>query len=144
MAQRKSQSRKTQTKKRPARKTARKRAAAKRAPSAVARLEQELPETLAQFSRHVRTRLTRLEREIQRSEASRRFTRLLRDASHQLGQWEAEGERRWRKLSTSARRDAAGLLRRLERAIEPPKPRRKGNPGKATRPRATESRGSGI
>ena len=150
MAQRKSRpvkkaTRKALPRRKGARKTARKRAAPRGARSTLARLEEELPDTLAQISTQVRRRLTRLEREIQRSAASRRFTRLLRDASHQLGRWEAEGERRWRKLGTTARKDAARLLRRLERAIEPPpRPRRKKAPRKPARPGTTESGGSGI
>jgi hypothetical protein len=60
----------------------------------IARIEEELPATL-------------------------RSTRLLREASHQLGRFEAEGELRWKRLTARARRDALKLLRRLEREIGP-------------------------
>ena len=39
---------------------------------------------------------------------------MLRDASHRLGRFEAEGERRWKNLTGEARREALQLLRRLE------------------------------
>jgi len=44
---------------------------------------------------------------------------MLRDASHRLGRFEAEGERRWKNLTGEARREALQLLRRLERKFEP-------------------------
>ena len=71
--------------------------------------------------------LGRLERQIEtaRRDARRRWTRVLRDVSHQLGRLEANREKQWRRLTLQARRDAAKALRRLERAIEPPRPRRK-------------------
>jgi hypothetical protein len=55
----------------------------------------------------------------------------MRDAERQLGRLEAEGQKRWRKQTTQARRDAVRLLRKLEKAIEPapkkkaPAPKRK-------------------
>jgi hypothetical protein len=49
---------------------------------------------------------------------------MLRDASHRLGRFEAEGERRWKDLTGEARREALQLLRRLEKTLEPR--RRKG------------------
>jgi len=113
--------------------------------NAVAQLEAELPPNLRDFSRRARRGLTRLEKRVDtaRRDARRRWTRLLRDASHQLGRIEAEGERRWRKQSRLARRDAVRMLRRLERAIEPPLAR--GAPRKKTARRASgELGGSGI
>jgi hypothetical protein len=85
------------------------------------RIEGELPPTLAQFSRRVRSELGRLEKQIARAETRYRtgWTRLLREASHQLGRFEAEGAARWRRLTTRARGDALKLLRRLEKEIEP-------------------------
>jgi translation initiation factor IF-2 len=67
--------------------------------------------------------LSRLEKQIDTAQrdARKRWTRLLRDVSHQLGRLESEGERRWRVQSTQARREAVKLLRRLEQAIQPPK-----------------------
>lgn len=100
---------------------------ARRGQVAFKRLEDELPTELRDFSRRVRRDLTRLERQIDtaRRDARRRWTKVLREVSHQLGHLEAQGERRWRRLSLQARRDAVKTLRRLERAIEPPKPKRR-------------------
>lgn len=94
----------------------------------LARMEEELPRTLAQFSRRVQARLGDLEKRLQKAGAvyRRRGTRLLREASHQLGRFEAEGELRWRRLTARARRDALQVLRRLERELGPaPKARKK-------------------
>jgi hypothetical protein len=105
------------------RKTTRKKTSAK---SAIRRFEEEvLPADLRAYSRRVRRGLSRVEREIEKSQrdARRRWTRLLRDVSHQLGRIEAQGEKRWNQRTTQARRDAVKLLKKLERAIEPPKKR---------------------
>ena len=74
----------------------------------------------------MRAGLTELEHEIGRAQANprREATRLLREASHALGRFEAEGERRWRKLTAPTRREAIRLLHRLERALATPKRRR--------------------
>ena len=100
---------------------------ARRRVRAIDRLELELPPTLAQFARRMRTRLARLEREIERAEVRyrKRFTKLLREGSHQLGRYEALGEKRWRELTTQTRRDVAKVLRRIEKAVAPPQQRRK-------------------
>ena len=78
-----------------------------------------------QFGRWIR-RLEWRACEIGRAQANprREATRLLREASHALGRFEAEGERRWRKLTAPARREAIRLLHRLERALAVPKRRR--------------------
>lgn len=113
-------------------------------------LERELPPTLAQFSRDVRRRLGQVEKRIHAAEVSTRrsFTRVLREASHQLGHFEAQGERRWRKLTAQARKDALRVLRRLERALEPPKPKRTAKKKSARkgvrRTTRSEASGSGI
>ena len=108
--------------KRAARKAGR-RKATRRAEVALARLEQDLPPSLKEFSRQVQRGLTALEVEIQRAQANprREFARLLRETSHTLGRLEAEGERRWRKLTAPARREALRLLRRLEGALATPR-----------------------
>ena len=97
----------------------------KKAPAKTAyqRFEAELPADLRSYSKRVAKGLTRLERQIEsaRKDARRNWTRLLRDVSHQLGSIEAAGEKRWRKRTLKARRDAVKLLHRLEKAIEPPK-----------------------
>jgi len=87
----------------------------------IAGLELELPDSLRDFGRQVRRRVTQLEKEAARlrEDASRRATRLVREASHRLGWLEAEGEAGWRELTDRSRRDLANLLRRLERAVDP-------------------------
>ena len=99
------------------------RKATRRAEVALTRLEQDLPPNLKEFSRQVKRRLGALEVEIQRAQANprREAARLLREASHTLGRIEAEGERRWRKLTAPARREALRLLRRLEGALATPR-----------------------
>jgi hypothetical protein len=138
------------TRKAPARKKASKKVAQRKTARTtmranLKRLEDELPPTLREFARGVRLRLTRLEREIHKADVARRrrWTKLLRDASHQLGRYEAQGERQWKKLTRQARQEAVSVLQRLERAVAPPKPKRKKAARKATRKRA-EARGSGI
>ena len=105
----------------------------------------ELPPTLRQFSRRVRTGLTRLEREIvnARTVARGEATRLLREASQALGRYEAYGERQWRRLTTPARREALHILRRLEKALAPrpaakrASPRTVAKPARSPRPAET-------
>jgi hypothetical protein len=103
----------------------------------IARIEGELPPTLAQFSRRIRVGLGDLEKRLERAGAvyRRRGTRLLREASHQLGRFEAEGELRWRRLTARARREASQLLHRLERELGPPA-RAARKAGKARRAKA--------
>ncbi len=118
-------------------KTTPRKATQERATSGIARLGLELPPTLAQFAHRVRSRLTRLERRIRKTASPyrRRSTKLLRDASHQLGRYATRGARGWRRLTTRARRDAAKLLRSLEKAVEPQRPRRKTTRKAAAGPR---------
>jgi hypothetical protein len=111
-----------------ARKRTPKRKPARRLPrgsEALRKLEPELPANLREYSRQVRRGLAKLERQIETAQrdATRRWTRVLRDVSHQLGRLEAEGEKQWKKQTYPARREAVKLLKRLEKAIEPPKRR---------------------
>jgi hypothetical protein len=117
----------------------------RRSVRAIERLELELPPTLAQFTRRMRTRLARLEREIERTEVRYRkgFTKLLREGSHQLGRYEALGERRWRDLTTQTRRDVAKVLRRIEKAVAPPPARRKPATRKSAGSKAGAKRSQG-
>ena len=96
-------------------------AAAKRK---IQRVGAELPTTLEEFSKRVRARLGKLERSIEEAEVRyrREAARVLRQASHQLGRFEAEGERRWKKLTTEARRDALAVLRKMEKFLESKEP----------------------
>jgi hypothetical protein len=102
----------------------------------LARLEQNLPATLRDFSRRVRAQLSELETEILKagSAARRSGTSLLREASHALGRYETYGEARWRRLAAPARREALKVLRRLERALEGSPKKKAGRKRRAARP----------
>ena len=155
-ARKKTAPKKTVRKKAAPKKAARKKTAkttARKPSSAASRMEQEFPATLGDFSRRVRRQLNALERNIEKTEwrYRRQATRALRDASHQLGKFEARGERAWKKLTTQARREVLTVLRRVERAVEGPKPKKKaaakGSSRKSAtrrRPSSLESSGSGI
>src|SRR4029453_14391166 len=88
-------------KKKTPRKAARRKTPARQARSGFTRFEQDLPPNLRDFSRRVRAGLSRRERDSGRGRAGprRRAARLLREASHALGRFEAAGEQRWRKLA---------------------------------------------
>ncbi|MEB2346648.1 MAG: hypothetical protein OZ948_18125 [Deltaproteobacteria bacterium] len=94
----------------------------------------ELPPTLSAFARQVAPRLDALERELARAsvDVRRRAARLLREASQQLGRLEAKGEAGWRRLAAPYRRQLVDLLRRLERALAPARPRTRSAARKAT------------
>lgn len=96
-----------------------------KARQALARLEDELPPTLAEFSHRVQRKLTALERKVEKAAAPtrRRIARALRDASRALGRYEAEGEQRWRRLTGPARREAIAMLRKLEKTLAEPRRR---------------------
>jgi hypothetical protein len=88
---------------------------------------------LRQFAATTRARLQKLERQVERAQAGyrRRAAALLREASSELGRFEARGEQGWRKLDLRARRRVGALLRRLDLAVGTGRGR---NPGrKATR-----------
>jgi hypothetical protein len=57
----------------------------------------------------------------------------MRDLEKGIDKARADREKRWHHLETSIRKDAAQVLRRLEHAIEPAKPKRK---KKATKKKA--------
>jgi hypothetical protein len=122
--------------------------ARKKAPAKTAfqRFEAELPPDLRGYSRRVRRGLTKLEREIEtaQKDARRRWARLLRDVSHQLGSIEAAGEKRWRERTLKARREAVKLLQRLEKAIQPPTPRKKKATARKTGGRAKAAARPGV
>lgn len=94
------------------------------AKQALREMGSELPATLDEFSKRVRAKLGKLERSVEKAEARyrREAAKVLRHASHQLGRFEAEGERRWKKLTAEARKEALQVLRRMEKALEGPKP----------------------
>lgn len=99
-------------------------------------IELELPTTLREFAKELRKRLDRLERDAARAqlEARRRAARLLREASQQLGRLEVGGEAAWRKLGASYQKELVALLGRLEKALAPPRPKRRSTPRKKAAP----------
>jgi hypothetical protein len=99
------------------------------------RLESELPPTLQGFSRKLNAALTKLETQIDRGQAAyrKRAARTLRDASRKLGRLESQGEQGWKKLDQKARKEAAGLLEKVEKAVETSGPAAGRAPRKAAR-----------
>ena len=97
----------------------------------------ELPPTLRAYASQVRKRLDVLERELARAQVGvrRQAARMLREASHQLGKLEAEGEAGWRRLAAPYRSELIALLRRLENALAPPAARKRS----ARKPRARKA-----
>jgi ABC-type transporter Mla subunit MlaD len=97
------------------------RGTAKKAASRLDRLTQDLPPTLRDFQARVQKQLNALEKEIERRQTATRkqAAHLLRQASHQLGRLEAEGESAWARLTEGARKELLRLLHRLEAAIAP-------------------------
>ena len=93
----------------------------------VARIESNLPRTLREYSRSVQRELSRIERDVEKVTATTRKNgiKLLREASHELGRLEQQGERAWLRLSLPYRRRAVSLLKQLEKAVAPAKATRK-------------------
>lgn len=123
---RKAGSKKATRKKASKKKSTRKKKAARKkgmVRSALARIEPDLPPTLRDYSKDVRKQLTKLEKDVASAQASasKRGTKLIREASEMLGRLEERGERQWRKLSAPYRRDAVKLLEQMQKAIAPPK-----------------------
>jgi hypothetical protein len=93
----------------------------------LARLEEQLPPTLREYSGELRKRLDRLERDVTKAqiEVRRRAAKLLREASQQLGRLEVKGEAGWRKLGASYQKELVALLKRIEKAVAPPAARKR-------------------
>lgn len=113
---RKKTARKKATRKKAAKKKATKKKAAKR--STIDLVGSELPKSLKAFGRQCRRDLLAIEKQIEIAgkDTRRSLTRIVRDASHQLGTLEARGEREWRKLSRNAKRDIERVVRRVQKA----------------------------
>ncbi|RIL05668.1 MAG: hypothetical protein DCC71_09485 [Proteobacteria bacterium] len=107
--------------------TRKKKSARSRSANAFARFEGQLPPTLREYAAELRKRLDRLESDLAKAqlEARKRAARLLREASQQLGRLEVGGEAAWRKLGASYQKDLVALLKRLEKAVSPPRAARR-------------------
>ena len=115
-ARKKSAPKRAAKKKAARKKSARKKKAAKR--SRIDLVGSELPKSLKAFGRQIRRDLNAIEKQIEIAQKGTRrsLTRIVRDVSHQLGVLEARGEREWRSLSRTAKRDAERVARRARKA----------------------------
>jgi len=129
----------TARKKTAKKKTSKKKTSRKKARSALARIEDELPANLRDYAKQVRKQLNALERDIERAipKARRSTARLIRDASHKLGDLEARGQKAWRARADSMTRDAQRMLRKLEKAVAPPRKRTTRKKGAARKKKTT-------
>jgi hypothetical protein len=126
MAVRKSASKKAAKKKVAKKKGAKKRAAPKKkarkkkAKKAIGAsfIGVDLPKSLSAFGRQLRRDLNAIEKQIEIAgkDTRRSLTRIVRDASHQLGALEAKGEREWRNRSRAAEKDIAKITKRVRKA----------------------------
>ena len=116
-ATRKKTTRKKTTRKKAARKTSRSETVRKKAAEL---LGEELPKSLKALSSQVRRDLNAIEKQIETARAGTRrsLTRIVRDASHQLGSLEARGQKEWRAMSTRARNEVQRTVKRVRRAAK--------------------------
>ena len=115
-ATKKKAAKKKATKKKATKKRAGKKKSAKR--SAIELIGDELPKSLKAFGRQLRRDLAAIENQIEVAGkyTRRSLSRVVRDASHQLGSLEARGEREWRSLSRNAKRDVDRVMKRVRKA----------------------------
>ena len=78
--------------------------------NALDRIEKELPPNLSRLVKQVRRGMVDLEKQVEKTRK--------------------EGEQRWARQQTEVRREIAALLRRLEKAVEPPKKRTRKTPSR--------------
>lgn len=120
-ATRKKTTKKKVAKKKVAKKKAakKKKAARKKTAKKAGALGSELPKSLRHFGSQLRRDLNKLEKQVEsaRRNARRSLTRLVRDASHQLGSLEARGQREWKKRSKQAEKDVQRIVNRVKKAI---------------------------
>lgn len=121
-ATRKKTTRKKATRKKVTRKTTRKKTARKKTArkGAAALLGERLPASVSALTRELRKDLNSIEKEIQSAgkDARRGLTRVMRDASHQLGALEARGQKGWRTMSRKARGEVERIVKRVQQAAK--------------------------
>jgi hypothetical protein len=120
-ATRKAAVKKKATKKKAAKKKATKKKAGKKKSvkrSAIELIGDDLPKSLKAFGRQLRRDLTAIEKQIEVAgkDTRRSLSRVVRDASHQLGTLEARGEREWRSLSRKTKGDVEQVMKRVRKA----------------------------
>ncbi len=113
---RKAAKKKSVRKKAAKKKGARKKKAVRRAAADL--VGAELPKSLKALGRQLRRDLTGIEKQIEIAgkDTRRSLTRIMRDASHQLGSLEARGERAWRSRSRTLQRDVERMMKRVRKA----------------------------
>lgn len=116
-ATRKKTTRKKTTRKKAARKTSRSETVRKKAAEL---LGEEFPKSLKALSSQVRRDLNAIEKQIETARVGTRrsLTRIVRDASHQLGSLEAHGQKEWRAMSARARNEVQRTVQRVRRAAK--------------------------
>jgi len=111
-------------------KTTRKKATGRRSPRD--RAQAALDDSLRQLEKRLPKNLASLTRDLRRN---------LKDLQRQIDRARKEREDRWNRIEAQIRRDAARMLRRLEKAIEPTAgagaPKKAVRKKKATRSKAT-------
>jgi hypothetical protein len=124
MAARKKTTRKKTTRKKTTRrksvgKTTRRKSVRKKAAEL---LGEELPKSLKALSRQLRRDFNAIEKQLDTAKAGTRrsLSRVVRDASHQLGKLEARGQKEWRAMSTRARNEVQRTVKRVRRAAKKP------------------------
>lgn len=103
-----------------AKKKATKKVAKKKAVKAADILGTALPKSLKAFSAQMRRDLNALEKLLvgSRKETRRSLGRIIRDASHQLGKFEGQGEREWKKLNTRAKKETEALIKKVKKTLK--------------------------
>ncbi len=104
-------------------KASRKKAASQKSPRDRAR--ETFDDSLRQLEKRLPTNLQSVTRDLRRN---------LTEFQHQIDRARKEREDRWNRIEDQIRRDAAKMLRRLEKAVEPPA--RSGARKQATRKKA--------
>ncbi len=104
------------------RKTTRKKVTRKKAVRgrAAALLGERLPASVGALTRQLRADLNTIEKQIQSAgkDTRRGLTRVMRDASHQLGVLEARGQKGWRTMSRKMRSDVERIVKWVQQAVK--------------------------
>jgi len=119
-SRKKKTAKKTARKKVARKKTTKKKPARRKKKTGAKALAGNLPKSLSAFSREFKRDLNAIEKEIESAgrDARRGLTRVMRDASHQLGVLEARGQKEWRKISKKVQSEIERTVKRVKRAAK--------------------------
>jgi uncharacterized alpha-E superfamily protein len=80
----------------------------------------KLPKSLAAFSRELKADLNALEKDLESAghDARQHLTRVMGDASHQLGVLEARGQKQWASISKRAAAQVQETVDRVKQAVK--------------------------